>query len=546
MENGGKTNPYSIMSPRAVYCGGQQDDAATSAAASAIESGLERMPCMALARREASNQLVSTNRSVPAQADQLDKFGENSLTILQRNTANMDENDSIDVLEEKAQWAKRKLQAERKQIPPFVQKLNSILESSKNTDLIRWSKEGDSFIVLDEDGFSKTLIPELYKHNNYTSFVRQLNMYGFHKKVGLLDNSMMASERKNKSPSEYYHPYFRRGHPILLWMIKKPKSGNPGRNSVRRADEGNDENGDDVILGKPVDQKFSVQTPAVNRALLAPESGPLQREEFAIIWDVIRTLQHQQQAIATQIEILQQQHRQLADAAKNFQELQGCHENSARLILNTASNSRRLSVETLGSANAGAPGTSITPAPPDVLQIRASTPFETSRSPRDVQEITDESAAVDPAFEKSASRLRFRKLGKALNLKNVDRSAHRVLPEEMEYSLVDQRPTKRRRVIPYPNGDLLRTANVHKEKEAMGLPGMSKSVEIRAGQDPVEVSSESNSEEEVLIRGPAEKDKCEVSKVLVADMGGTGSSPPLSLRSTLSSRALSYFLTQSA
>ncbi|RMZ83909.1 hypothetical protein DV737_g1462, partial [Chaetothyriales sp. CBS 132003] len=124
--------------------------------------------------------------------------------------------DDIQELERKAQIAQRDAQAKRKQIPPFVQKLNSFLENGKNTDLIRWSDDGNSFIVLDEDEFAKTLIPELFKHNNYASFVRQLNMYGFHKKVGLSDNSMRASERKNKSPSEYSNPYFRRGHPDLL------------------------------------------------------------------------------------------------------------------------------------------------------------------------------------------------------------------------------------------------------------------------------------------------------------------------------------------
>ena len=80
----------------------------------------------------------------------------------------------IQELEAKAQIAKQDAKAKRKQIPPFVQKLNSFLEDGKNTDLIRWSDEGDSFIVLDEDEFAKTLIPELFKHNNYASFVRQL------------------------------------------------------------------------------------------------------------------------------------------------------------------------------------------------------------------------------------------------------------------------------------------------------------------------------------------------------------------------------------
>ena len=122
----------------------------------------------------------------------------------------------------------------------FVSILNrtSFLEQHKNEDLIHWSEAGDSFVVEDEDEFAKTLIPELFKHNNYASFVRQLNMYGFHKRVGLSDNSMRASERKNKSPSEYSNPNFRRGHPNLLWLINKPKGKNKKGNSKYEEGEG--------------------------------------------------------------------------------------------------------------------------------------------------------------------------------------------------------------------------------------------------------------------------------------------------------------------
>ncbi|KAL5685038.1 hypothetical protein EMGR_004688 [Emarellia grisea] len=75
-------------------------------------------------------------------------------------------------LYQRALVAKREAQVKRKQIPPFVQKLSSFLNESKNTDLIRWSDNGNSFIVLDEDEFAKILILELFKHNNYASFVR--------------------------------------------------------------------------------------------------------------------------------------------------------------------------------------------------------------------------------------------------------------------------------------------------------------------------------------------------------------------------------------
>jgi heat shock transcription factor len=97
--------------------------------------------------------------------------------------------------------------------------------------------------VLDEDEFARTLIPELFKHNNYASFVRQLNMYGFHKKVGLSDNSMKASETKAKAPSEYYNKYFKRGRQELLWLIQKPK--NPITGPKRKRDEENKGDSDD-------------------------------------------------------------------------------------------------------------------------------------------------------------------------------------------------------------------------------------------------------------------------------------------------------------
>jgi len=201
--------------------------------------------------------------------------------------------------------------------------------------------------VLDEDEFAKTLIPELFKHNNYASFVRQLNMYGFHKKVGLSDNSMKASERKNKSPSEYYNPYFRRGHPVLLWLINKPKSGN-AKKGKRRPDEGDGESDEDATpVDDSVSQPFN-QANVPNRALPASEIGPLQRKELALVRDQMAALQQRQKQISDAITRLRHEHNQLYQQAMMFQNMHNRHENSINAILNFLANVFRKSLEEQG------------------------------------------------------------------------------------------------------------------------------------------------------------------------------------------------------
>ena len=208
---------------------------------------------------------------------------------------------------------------------------HSFLEKNENMDLIRWSDDGNSFIVLDEDEFAKTLIPDLFKHNNYASFVRQLNMYGFHKKVGLSDNSMRASERKNKSPSEYSNPYFRSGHPELLWLIQKPKSATATKGKGRKAgSEQNDEDADEYTRDTPnMDHHMQSRTQLANdhsEAALPPE-------KFQIVQRELAAIRRQQQQITSMMAQLKREHEQLYSQAANFQDQHTRHENSINAIL---------------------------------------------------------------------------------------------------------------------------------------------------------------------------------------------------------------------
>ena len=232
----------------------------------------------------------------------------------------------------------------------------SFLDDGKNTELIRWSDRGDSFVVLDEDEFAKTLIPELFKHNNYASFVRQLNMYGFHKRVGLSDNSMKASERKNKSPSEYYNPYFKRGHPNLLWLINKPKGGTTtkkGNRKVKNEDGGDGDSDDDVRDG--VEEIYGPgygSTAQPSRAIsAAPESGPLQKREMAVVQSQLADIQKQQGAISQAISRLRKDHNQLYQQAIAFQTLHDRHESSINAILTFLATVYNRSLDGQGAQN---------------------------------------------------------------------------------------------------------------------------------------------------------------------------------------------------
>lgn len=74
-----------------------------------------------------------------------------------------------------------------KKISPFVSKLISILEvpkflikNEKNQRCMSWVSQG-TFMITDSDELSKNVLRQYFKHSNFSSFIRQLNIYGFEK-----------------------------------------------------------------------------------------------------------------------------------------------------------------------------------------------------------------------------------------------------------------------------------------------------------------------------------------------------------------------------
>lgn len=100
--------------------------------------------------------------------------------------------------------------------PIFLRKTYNMINES-NSDIVEWKSDGSSFFVKNQEKFAELVIPMYFKHNNFSSFVRQLNFYGFRK---VRQSKTMFSD-PNDSTVEFKHPLFHRDKPDMLSDIKR-------------------------------------------------------------------------------------------------------------------------------------------------------------------------------------------------------------------------------------------------------------------------------------------------------------------------------------
>lgn len=109
----------------------------------------------------------------------------------------------------------------------FLEKLYKMTNNDAHSNCIKWSD--DVFWVSDIALFSRDVLPLYFSHNNYASFVRQLNMYGFHRKTDSKDKVVPGVGMIER----FHHPFFQRGRKDLLVNIHRKTSVRSKKDKVK-------------------------------------------------------------------------------------------------------------------------------------------------------------------------------------------------------------------------------------------------------------------------------------------------------------------------
>jgi hypothetical protein len=161
------------------------------------------------------DNIKESSERVEKQKDPLDV---KQHAFLQGEKAN--EDNTANDLEQQKAVLKRNLNHIKLPFPWKVQEMLANVEKEGSSHIVAWMPHGKSFRVHSQEDFVKSIMPSYFNQTKFTSFTRQLYMYGFQKvqdgsDKGAFFHSQFVKENKSlcltmgrKKDKPSLHPYY--------------------------------------------------------------------------------------------------------------------------------------------------------------------------------------------------------------------------------------------------------------------------------------------------------------------------------------------------
>ena len=88
------------------------------------------------------------------------------------------------------------------------EEMHAILTHPEIKEIVEWTPHGRSWRIVKQRAFENDILPKYFEHSKMTSFVRQVNGWGF---------------RRLSKSNEYYHEFFLRSMPWLVKKMRRPR-----------------------------------------------------------------------------------------------------------------------------------------------------------------------------------------------------------------------------------------------------------------------------------------------------------------------------------